>query len=135
MAGRSANVIVCDEAMFSLTGKLSLHGIYPGDISITEDVVHMPQLVFYFTVATPKNDPFEWLKLKVALPDSAEVIVDVDVPLKSVETPDARSYFFVKVPLLLPSPVLKPGRIQTMAIHERGELDAGGIWVTSTAKP
>lgn len=34
---RTASVIVCDEILFSLTGKSFLNGVYTGDITIPGD--------------------------------------------------------------------------------------------------
>jgi hypothetical protein len=33
--------------------------------------------------------------------------------------------------MLIPMPILRPGRIVASVVHESGEMEAGGFWVIS----
>jgi hypothetical protein len=127
---RSASLIVCDDMLYGLTGKAFLQGIYTADITIPGDALHMAQLVFYFSVVTPKNKPFKNVKLKVALVGE-EQPRQVEVPIAAIMptlNPD-RPKMILRAPFLIQNMVIRPGKIETHVITESEELDAGGIWV------
>jgi hypothetical protein len=136
MTDRTASVIVCDEALFSVTGKAYLNGVYPSDITISGDALQIHQLVFYFAAETPKDKPFKKLTLKATFPGSGSTQFEINVDaVQQVHNP-ARPKMVVRAPLLVQQILLKPGKIETKVIDETGaELDAGGIWVTTTVPP
>ncbi len=132
---RTASVIVCDEILFSLTGKSFLNGVYTGDITIPGDQLAVNQLVFYFTIETPKSKPFEKVILKVVPPyvPPAEFIVPFDTVQQFINK--ERPKIILRAPLLMQQLVLRPGKIETTVITESEELDAGGVWIANFPKP
>ena len=127
---RRASVLVCDEMMYSLTGKVTLAGIYIQDIVIPGPALQMNQLVFFFTVETPKEEPFRSLTYKVQLPGSPPVLQPTPIIVHNIGATDPRrKKITFRQPLLIQQPVLLPGRIEASVIHENGEIDAGGIWI------
>jgi hypothetical protein len=131
---RTASVIVCDDILFGLTGKIFLNGVYTSDITIPGDQLSLNQLVFYFTIETPKSKPFKRIILNVTPPYTPAA--QYDVPIESVApiVNQDRPKMILRAPLLMQQLVLRPGKIETMVITESEELDAGGIWITSVPK-
>jgi hypothetical protein len=127
---RKAFALVCDDLMHSLTGKVSLSGVYVQDIVIPGPALLLNQLVFFFTVETPREKPFQSLTFKVSLPGNPprEQSVPIVVNEMSIGDPRRKRITFRQA-MLLQQVVLMPGRIETSVIHEEGELDAGGIWI------
>jgi hypothetical protein len=128
MIPRHASVFICDELLFSLTGKFNLFGNYTGDITIPADPTPVTQLIFYFIVETDVTNPFQSLTLQVTLPDSIPIVQPIPV-LPQVAIQQGRPRWTIRWPLLIPQPSLRPGRIEAKAIHESGELIAGTPWI------
>jgi hypothetical protein len=111
-----------------------LQGVYTGDITIPGDGLSLPQLVFYFTVETAKKDPLKSVTLKVIPPGMPAAQFEIPIQsLPQIHNPD-RPKMMLRAPLLIQQILLRPGKIETTVITEAGELDAGGIWVTSVPK-
>src|SRR5262245_55481142 len=126
---RQASLIVSDDFFVSLTGKFIVHGVYTTDIIIPVDPTPVHQLVFVFHVETDIDEPFERLRLQVTLPGQDRPTA-VEVPnLKVLPTPE-RTRWLTRFPLLMPQPVLRPGRIDARVIHEKGEIIATAPWIS-----
>jgi hypothetical protein len=133
-AERRASVIVCDEVLFALTGKVFLQGVYPSDITIFGQEISYPQLVFYFTAETSKEYPFKKMTLKVVPPGMPPALLDVPIEtIPQTRNPD-RPKMVIRAPILIQQILLRPGKIETAVITEVEELDAGGMWVASIPK-
>lgn len=132
MTSRTASVLVSDDMLFGLTGKVFLHGVYTSDITISGDVLVVPQLVFYFTVWTPKARPFSQVNLKVTPPGEPPSTLEIPIGGPHVINPD-RPHMILRAPILLQQVALRPGKIETQVLADGEEIDAGGIWVTSVA--
>jgi hypothetical protein len=132
---RRASVMVCDEILFGLTGKVYLQGVYTADITIPGGELHVNQLIFYFTAETSKEKPFKKITLKVVAPEMPPAQFELPtVEVLPQIANDARPKMIMRAPLLMQQLVLKPGKIETTVITESEELDAGGIWVVSVPK-
>lgn len=130
MADRFATVLVADEIYYNLHGKAILQGIYNADIILSSEAQQIQQLIFFFMIETDIGDPFRSLQVQVTLPGSMPVAAPVPIQWPMPEGPPAdRKRMFVKWPLLVPSPILRPGRIEAKAIHENGELSAALPWI------
>ena len=135
MSTRKATVILCDEILFSLTGKTNLLGCYTGDLSIPADPSPTVQLAFYFLIETDIADPFQSLTIQIALP-GAEVIVQPIPTLPQMVPPGpGRTRATIRWPIVLPQPILRPGRIESKVIHEGGEMIAGMNWIVLANQP
>jgi len=133
MTERKASMVVCDEVLFNLMGKTTISGMYTADIGIPVSELTIPQLIFFFFLECSASDPFKTLKLKVAFPGSSPNELNVPLGGMPIPTDSSRNIISVKQPFLIQNPVLRPGPIQTSVLHDKGEIDAGRIWITSTS--
>ena len=132
MTDRFVAVLVADEIYYNLHGKAILQGIYNADITLASESQQANQLVFFFMIETDIANPFRALQVQVTLPGNEPVLnhVPVQWPMPLVASSE-RKKIFVKWPLLIPAPMLRPGRIEAKAIHEDGELIAAAPWIVS----
>jgi uncharacterized protein DUF6941 len=137
MSKLKASVFVCDEVLFSLTGKLVAHGIYTtDDITIPSSELRAAQLVFVFSVEYPREESVSLATFKVLLPDAApheftSAIVQRNAALLTANL--SRKFSSFMQPVLVQQPLLKPGPIKTTVTIDDDEIDAGTIWITSLA--
>jgi hypothetical protein len=136
MTERSATVFACDELLFNMTGKVMIQGLYTsGDIAIPSHELRINQLVFCFSVETAITEPLSSVTLRVTLPGSEpnhqHALVPPFNPLLLGHP--RRGTIKNMLTFLIQQPLLKPGAIRTSVIHDKGEIDAGTIWVTSLA--
>jgi hypothetical protein len=131
MIDRKASVFACDDLHQSLNGKLTISGMYAQDIVIAGEEVMAPQLIFFFMIEGPLADPFKNITLKVVLPGEAAQEQPISVGPMPPSVDPRRNRMLMKIPYLISRPILRPGKIETIVIHEKGELDAGGVWVVS----
>jgi hypothetical protein len=128
---RRASVIVCDDILFGMTGKVFLQGVYTTDIIISGTELTLPQLVFYFSIESSKENLFKKLILKIAPPTLPPLHQEIPIQnIQQLTNPD-RPKMIVRAPMMFQQIVLRPGKIETLVITESEELDAGGIWITS----
>jgi hypothetical protein len=140
MAARQASVLVADEVYFNLHGKAILQGIYNADLVITSDEMRTPQLVFYFTIETDLAEPFQSLAIEITLPGSEPIRQPVLVPPPQfleaqAKTNPTRSRWYTRHPVLVPAPVLRPGRISVKVIYENGEIGVVAPWIVNLTAP
>jgi hypothetical protein len=133
MSERKASVFVCDDFFYNLTGKVTLSGMYTtNDIAIAGDEQRAAQLVFVFSIETPVEDPFTApVFLRVSFPGNEPNILAVTVPSQNsvLFSDPARKTIVAKQPFLIMQPLLKPGRVETAVVHDKGEINAGDIWI------
>ena len=79
---------------------------------------------------TDLDDPFRSLDLEVTLPGSEPVRQSVPVAWPVQPETAGRSKIFVRWPLLISMPTLRPGRIDAKVIHDAGEIVIGAPWIT-----
>jgi hypothetical protein len=132
MIERKAIAFACDEVSWTITGKITISGIYTGDISLPQLELRVAQIVFFFIMETDVADPFQTITLRVTLPGIAPEFLPV--PIFPTVHNEGRQRVVIRQPFLISNPTLRPGRIVMSLIHERGEIEAGSIWVT-TAVP
>jgi hypothetical protein len=131
---RRASVIVCDDILFGLTGKVFLQGVYTSDITIPGSELSLPQLAFYFTAETPKGNPFKKMALRVVPPGMPPAHVEIPIETAQQTINPDRPKTIIRAPFLMQQILLKPGKVETSVITESEELDAGGIWIMSVPK-
>ncbi len=131
MSGRQASVFVCDELLISLTGKFNALGIYTGDIVIPNEIT-AHQIVFVFQIEFDIDDPMSSAVLEVKFPGE-ENPRQLAVPVGPVTSVEGRSRWIIRWPFPVQMVHLRPGRISTKVIHDKGEIDTTGIWIISLA--
>lgn len=129
MNERTAYVLVCDDATWSLTGKMNLFGVYGNDIMIPHTEMAINQMVFYFDIQTGADDPFQQLSIQIEFPGDPALQQAIAIENPSSPRPTGRTKITYKVPFMVQQRILRPGKINTHVIHERGKIDAGGVWV------
>jgi hypothetical protein len=129
MTERTASVFVCDEVLFSLTGKVQVIGMYTQDIVIPSEELPVNQLVFFFTVHTLRTDPFHSLKFRIDFPGSNPIEYEIPPFVAQATQDHRRKQIIYRQPVLTQQQILRPGRIVASVIHERGEIEAGGFWI------
>jgi len=131
MPGRKATVIICDDALFSLGGKINISGMYSYDVIIPTSEQQIAQLVFLFTVLTSKEEPLKTLTLKITFPGSEPINFPGNLTGLPHRIPDDRKTIVYQQPVLVPLPILRPGKIVASVVHEAGEIEAGSLWVVT----
>jgi hypothetical protein len=133
---RQAMVLIGDEIFYNLHGKAVLQGIYNQDLLIPTNPSQAPQLIFYFMIETDIAEPFKSLTAEVTLPESESVRNHVFVPppqlLATMPQAAGRTRFYVRHPLLIVNPTLRPGRIESKVVHESGEIAVTPHWIILT---
>jgi hypothetical protein len=126
---RQATLLVADDLTYTLTGKLSILGVYQSDIVIPHDPYFVNQLVFFFAIETPPDDPCLSVELVVTLPgDGGERRLSLPVA-NFVTTPADKSRWTIKYPLLFQGLLLHKGQIEAKVIHEKGEISVAAPYV------
>jgi hypothetical protein len=128
---RQATLLVADEIFYNLSGKAILQGIYHADIAIPSEQSVAPQLLFFFIAEADMSDPFQSFSVEVTFPGSDPVRQSVALfpPALLAAQNVGRNRLFYKHPLLVPTPTLRPGRIEAKVIHEKGEIIVGAPWI------
>jgi len=134
MIERKATVLVCDEVTFSLTGKFNIFGIYTGDISIPHDPTPITQLAFLFIIETDMQDIFKSLTCEITVPNLPLVRQDIAIPLNINVQPN-RPRLVIRWPIVLPNLLLSPGAITSRVIHDKGEINTGGVFISVVSRP
>jgi hypothetical protein len=133
---RQATLLIADEIYYNLHGKALLHGIYSNDLVIPISPTTAAQLLFFFIIETDIAEPFQSLSVEVTLPGMPPVQNMVFIPPPQFVTAQAKSFnpprtkYTARHPLLIPSPTLRPGRIEAKVIHEAGEIALTSQWIT-----
>ncbi|MCL2714163.1 MAG: hypothetical protein FWD68_06135 [Alphaproteobacteria bacterium] len=124
-------MIICDDALFSLGGKTNISGMYSHDVIIPTRQQQIAQLVFLFTILTSKEEPLKALTLKITFPGSEPVNFPGNLTGVPCRIPDDRKTIVYQQSVLVPLPILRPGKIIASVVHEAGEIEAGSLWVST----
>lgn len=133
---RQATLLIADEIYYNLHGKAILQGIYSSDLVIPHDPTTTAQLLFYFIIETDVAEPFQSLSVEIVLPGMPPVSNIVFLPPAQIVTAQAKMFnpprtkYTARHPLLIPTPTLRPGRIEAKVIHEAGEIALISQWIT-----
>ncbi len=133
---RSAICLVCDDILISMSGKFTALGIYTSDVGIPVPNHVLNQLAFLFVLETPADDPFRSLKFQVTLPGDAprEVTLPTLGPAVSASITKAKM-ISLKWPYLIQNVALRPGPIETLVTHDKGEIFSVPAMVTLLSRP
>lgn len=130
MVDRHAILIVADDVQVGITGKITIRGLYTGNIAIPADPSTVPQLVFLFIIETDVRDPFMSMTLEITLPgDAPRQLPVVVMPLPQLVSQEYTRYT-LRVPFSLLFPLLRPGHIEAKVIHDKGEIVVGTPWIS-----
>jgi hypothetical protein len=134
MEKRKASVVVCDELLFNLAGKVTMSGMYTSsDIAIVTPELRIGQLVFFFAVETPIQQPIDEMSLEVIFPNGSPYILQAQIvpanPLL-LNSKDRKSYT-VRHPFMIQNATLTPGEIKAAVLVDGVRIDAGSVWISN----
>jgi hypothetical protein len=129
-------MLVCDEVLYSLTGKVNLLGIYTTDIGIPRESHLAPQLAFFFSLeGSIDEQPQAPMMLEVVLPGGGGATLEVprQPPLNSPQS--GRTKWYLRIPVLAQQAVLRSGRIVGKVKCGADEMSVYGPWITLSDIP
>src|SRR5437588_7865501 len=129
MTERHATFFICDDLLVALNGKFTVAGMYTGDVIIPADETKLSQLVIFVEAETPIEKPFRSLNVLVQFPGEEAKVLNASALLPVPMQVSGRTAIKVRVPFLIPQPVLRPGPIEVKIVHEDGVLFAGKQWI------
>jgi hypothetical protein len=135
MIERRATFFICDDLLIALNGKLSISGMYTGDLVISSDQTVLTQLVILVQIETPIEKPFRYLRLQALFPgESGPKTLDAPQPIPAAIAVQGRTTAILRLPFLIPQPILRPGPIEVTIVHDEGEISAGEQWIITTSQ-
>ena len=135
MSERHATFLLCDDCLSSISGKLTLAGIYGADILIPAPEIQIGQLVIFIIANTAADDPFRQLSVRVRLPGESDAIFPLPLVQPSANPSPERTLVSYRATCLVTAPVLRPGPIEVTVIDSERETPAGRQWIVSRATP
>ncbi len=129
----------CDDVRHEVDGKISLIGVYSGGLQVHgQPPAAIAKLFVVCHVGTPKEKPFEKLKIRV-LHDAKELL-SADAPTESLaesaqrlQSPDGRGYMFTLAFPLPPIQVEKDGELSVQLETEAGSTVANKLQIKIAA--
>ena len=115
---RRASILVSDDFYYSIAGKVTLSGVYIQDIVIPAVDTPISQIVFYFSIETPKERPFKIVTIKIEFPGLEPKITPIPVFPRVYPSDPNRTKITIKQPILIQQILLNPGKVQATVIHE-----------------
>lgn len=129
-----ANLVVCDDLLYSLNGKITLLGMYTGDIGIPTNPQAAGQMVFFFILQGDLSErPTKLVTLEVTLPGEVSKTMTIPPPIFADPMPVGRTKWFMRHPFLVAPAILRPGRIVAKVIYDNTEIVLGAPWITSAS--
>jgi hypothetical protein len=127
---RVAHCIFCDDIRYEMGNKMSLMGMYSGDILLpSPPPAILPKLAFAVWVISDIDDPPAHIAISVLMPDKTEIFkMESDAP--SLRYPEgARKANLQFIFGLSPVPLSQDGYIEVYADTGREKLRAGRLMV------
>jgi hypothetical protein len=129
-----ATLLISDDLLFSMQGKMTIVGAYAADINIVSDETPIQQLVCLFTVELDADNAPSVVGFEVTFP--GEEPRKLSLPLGGQLGTADRKQVIMRVPLQISNAVLRPGRIGAKVIYDSHELSVGAPWVVNvSARP
>jgi hypothetical protein len=126
----TANMLVCDDVLVSVSGKFNLLGVYSTDIGVPKDGQIAPQLVFFFMLEGDLSERPHFVSLEVSFPggNSRSITVPAQVPQGPAH---GRTKWFARIPFLVQQVMLRPGKIEAKVRYDGQELAVAGPWIVA----
>lgn len=133
MKSWNANLLICDDLMFSLSGKMTAIGIYTGDIGIPTSEHRTGQLIFMFMLQGDLTEqPTEPMVLEVTFPGEQPHSMTLPPPVFGQNFEGSgRTKWFQRTPFMIQNVILRPGQIKTRIRYGKLELNPGSPWITA----
>jgi len=136
ITGRQAMVLPCQDIRLEYDGKLTLVGLYTGNLAIPTVPTVAPQLAFLIVIDGDLSEPLQSLKIEFHLPQVKEPTV-YEVPLdpQRPQHEKGQTRWRFQIPFGIAPAVLNPGRIVCKIIHDKGEIETGARWIVHAPQP
>lgn len=132
------NCVFCDDVRFEVGNKMSLMGIYQGDIILnTSKPSLLPRFAVALWVISPIDDPVKELTVRILLPPDRKELVKANfTPSGEVNYSEGatKRVFFIAIPMS-PFPLEDDGFIEVYADTEKGSARAGRLMVRFAPAP
>jgi hypothetical protein len=130
-------MLVCDDLLYTITGKLNLIGIYTTDIGIPVEAHVAAQMIFLFNIEGDLSEqPKDGLHFELQMPGEEAKTLTVPVPVLTAPAAPGRTRWFARIPFLVQPVVLRAGQIKATIKHEPGEdIAVAGPWITLMSAP
>ena len=136
--GRVATTIFCDDIRLELGNKLSLMGVYQGQLVVPSAPLLLPKLCIYLTISGPAETPFRSLKIRFLKdqeliyeqPIDASALPEVQTPVREMESdPSNHLQTFVTTLVMSPFVIDKPFILRVRVDADGDEMKAPGLMI------
>ena len=110
-----ASVLVADDLLYSVSGKITITGAYPNDIMIFGEENHATQIVFLFHVEGTQAELPRNFRFEIALPGEPPRIKESPVPI-GWQVPEGREKWVVTMPIQITGAILRLGKIEARVV-------------------
>jgi len=148
---RFLHALYCDDIREEKTNKLTLVGVYSADLYVSEFPAVLPKLAIFVTLATPVEEPFRQLEIKLKLDDEvianistsqeelkkgigaiAEVAASPSAPEPNDVTGSKRFTELRSILVLSPFTIVKECILRVIATTESGDLRCPALRISLT---
>lgn len=132
-SARHVEVIYCDDIRNEIGGKISLMGIYAGDMIVPSIPLILPKLCIVITVITESSDPFQKLSARIERGEDRAILLstgNIDITPLPAEEGDGNGNRLHVVQLqfvLSPFQVDGPTVLRVTVETERGPIRGRGL--------
>ena len=136
VTGRQALVLPCQDIRLEHDGKLTLVGLFTGNIAIPVVPTIVPQLMFLIVIDGDLDERLKSLTIEIHLPQIKEP-TKAEIPLPPLPPTflEGQKRFRYQIPFAIAPAVLNPGRIVCKIIHDKGEIETGARWIVHAPLP
>ncbi|HUZ30938.1 MAG TPA: hypothetical protein VMV19_02340 [Xanthobacteraceae bacterium] len=134
--GRQAMVLPCQDIRLEHDGKLTLVGLFTGNIAIPTVPTIIAHLMFLIIIDGDLAEPLKTLRIEIRLPQAAEpAVADVPMPFQAPTLLEGQKRWRYQIPFAIAPAVLTPGRIVCKIVHDKGEIETGARWIVHAPLP
>ncbi|EGH46331.1 MULTISPECIES: DUF6941 family protein [Pseudomonas syringae group] len=135
---RYAHAVYCDDIRHEDGNKISLMGIYSGQLGVPVFPCSLPKLCIVLSVSTPKEAIFKTLSLTGSYDESEIFKIEMgEEQINSIigqtsKFGDGRFYMVQLMATLSPMHVEKPGKVTLDLLLDGEKLHCGGLQITGS---
>jgi hypothetical protein len=129
----NATISLCDDIRFEVGGKITLVGVYLGDVSIIPGPYPVKQLVFLVNIEGTLEDLPRELAIEVAVPSLEPRRKTLTLP--TFDSPAGRTTWFTRGVVAFENELLQAGRVVAKVIADGVEYEVGSPWIVEAPPP
>lgn len=132
--GVRASIIVCDDILISLQGKVTIVGMYTSDLTIFSESVVASQVAFLTMIEADLEDLPDSMHVEITFPGEKPQVIAVQSP-GTIQVGPNRSKIVIKVPAQAIQITLRPGKIEAKVVYPGGETVVAAPWIVQLPAP